>query len=145
MCGETQGPDSEMWSFTAGSGGTMLPGPSLLSPASGSTLAGTTVTPQWSSVSGAAEYVVYDKADRTSWRTVNGTQITINWLDPHTTYEWWVKARNDYAWGAESIHWTFTTGASSFSAPWTLPMPQFQRRVVGGNGDKRMTFGEHRQ
>ena len=41
------------------------------------------------------------------------TQIILSYLDPDTTYEWWVEARNGYAWGEDSAHWRFTTGASA--------------------------------
>ena len=34
-------------------------------------------------------------------------------LQANTDYEWWVAARNDYAWGDESTHWTFTTGMAT--------------------------------
>jgi hypothetical protein len=44
------------------------------------------------------------------------TQTDVTSLRPNTTYEWWVRARNDYAWGAEPAHWHFTTGPSGSSA-----------------------------
>jgi hypothetical protein len=138
MCGSTQGPYSEVWSFTTGSGGTILPGPNLLSPANGSTLAGTVVTLQWSPVSGAAEYLVHFVAGSAhNVRAVGGTETTITWLSPNTTYEWWVQARNDYAWGTDSTHWQFTTGASGSSIQlnpsYSLP-PLRDHIVVESNG-----------
>jgi hypothetical protein len=112
----SDGPPSQVWSFTTGSGGTLLPGPDLLSPANGSTLAGTTTTAQWSPVDGAVEYLAHFKsATRHSTRQRTETQVTITGLSPNTAYEWWVQARNDYGWGNESAHWSFTTGAAAAS------------------------------
>jgi hypothetical protein len=112
MCEDIQGPYSDVWSFTTGSGGTILPGPSLLSPADGSTLAGTEATLEWSSVSGAVEYWVwYSGGGWDRGRLVQDTQATLS-LSPNTSYEWWVQARNDYALGNESSHWQFATGVA---------------------------------
>jgi hypothetical protein len=127
MCGSTQGPYSELWSFTTGSGGTVLPAPNLLSPANGSLLpgpgpGGTEVTLKWSSVSGAVEYqVTYLKGWFLRTTVVTGTEAMLR-LGLDTAYEWWVQARNDYAWSAESAHWRFTTpGLSPTSPPPTSP------------------------
>jgi hypothetical protein len=117
MCGSTQGPYSEVWTFTTGSEGTILPAPNLLSPTDGSTLASTTVTLQWSAMSGAVEYqVTYVVASQYFARYVNGMETTLSGLNANTPYVWWVQARNDYAWGTESTHWHFTTGTSESSA-----------------------------
>ncbi|HSD84473.1 MAG TPA: fibronectin type III domain-containing protein [Anaerolineae bacterium] len=115
MCGAVQGPYTDVWTFTTGSGGTLLPGPNLVSPADGVTLPGTTVTLHWSSLAGAVEYNVYRKraGSYTSYWTVDNTESTLSGLNPNTTYEWWITARNDYAWGAESAHRFFTTGPSN--------------------------------
>jgi hypothetical protein len=117
MCGSDRGPFSEVWSFTSGSaGGTILPGPDLLLPLDGSTLAGTTVVMQWQSVSGAVEYQVqYSGGGWDRGTIVPGLEATEESLEPNTQFEWWVQARNDYAWGSESAHWHFTTGASGSS------------------------------
>jgi hypothetical protein len=114
-CGEgVQSPYSETWSFTSGSGGTILPAPNLVAPANGTILAGLDTNLQWSSVPGAVEYQVH-------WSQSGGggyVQFTNNLqyipyaLNASTTYEWWSAARNDYAWGADSVHWNFTTGSS---------------------------------
>lgn len=114
MCGSTKGPYSETWSFTTGSGGVILPGPSLLSPANGSALVGTTANLRWASVSGADEYWVwYSGGGWDRGRLVQDTEMELSsTLDSDTTYEWWVQARNDYALGTESAHWQFTTGMS---------------------------------
>jgi hypothetical protein len=115
VCGNMQGPYSEVWSFCTGSGGTILPAPTLLAPANGSTTPSSTVTLQWSPLAGAIEYAVYYRRPglwfhTLEWRT--DTQKT-TYLDAHTTYEWWVAARNDYAVGTESPKWRFTTGVES--------------------------------
>jgi hypothetical protein len=141
MCDSAQGPYSEVWSFTTGSGGTTMPGPNLLSPANGSTLAGTTATLQWSVVSDAVEYLVnYTDADYPKWkRVVSGTATTIYALRPNAAYKWWVQARNDYAWGDESAHWEFTTGASGSSLILT-PSPVFRDHIVVGSDSMTTVF-----
>jgi hypothetical protein len=118
LCGGIEGPYSDAWSFTTGSDGTILPASTLVAPGNGSTAPTTTVTLQWSPVRGAVEYLV-------RWREVGQggytydwvteTQVTISWLSANTTYEWWVSARNDYAIGADSETWQFTTPAGSSS------------------------------
>ena len=70
------------------------------------------VTLQWSPVSGATEYIVRWRQSgyggyTYSW--VNGTERNISWLDPSVVYEWWASARNDYAIGADSKTWQFTS------------------------------------
>lgn len=120
LCGDTAGPYSDVWSFTTGSGGTILPAPTLVAPGNGSTVPTTTVTLQWSSVSGAVEYLVHWRKvgeGGYSYQWVSDTQTTISWLSINTTYEWWVSARNDYAIGADSETWQFTTPAGSLSVP----------------------------
>jgi hypothetical protein len=119
MCGDTPGPYSEVWSFTTGSGGMILPAPALVAPANGSTLPSTKATLQWSSVSGAEEYVVrWRRAGMSgySWTWTSDTQHTVD-CGANTTCEWWVAARNNYAVGADSPTWQFTTPAQVFSLP----------------------------
>ncbi len=116
LCGDTEGPYSDVWSFTTGSGGTILPAPTLVAPGNGSTVPTTTVTLQWSPVSGTVEYLVRWREVGQGGYTYNWvteTQTTISWLSANTTYEWWVSARNDYAIGADSETWQFTTPAGS--------------------------------
>lgn len=121
LCGEIAGPYSEVWSFTTGSGGTILPAPTLIAPANGSTLPSLSVTLQWSAVDGAVEYLVHwrkagEGGYTYSW--VTDTQKEIRWLEPQTSYEWWISARNDYAIGNDSETWQFTTPAeSSLTSP----------------------------
>jgi hypothetical protein len=45
---------------------------------------------------------------------ISSYQIRRN-LTPGKTYEWWVLNRNEYAWGHESEHWTFTLELSHIS------------------------------
>jgi hypothetical protein len=119
-CGETVGAYSDVWSFTTGSGGTILPAPALIAPTDGSTLTALPVTLQWSAVDGAAEYRVRwqqvgQGSSHSRWAT--GTQTVVSGLETDATYEWWVSARNDYALGDSSVAWQFTTPAESSSIP----------------------------
>ena len=115
----------------------MLPAADLLSPANGATLPSRTITFSWSPVSGAAEYKVNYKTGTHYSSYTTDTQLT-RFLLPSTTYEWWVEARNDYAWGAESVHWTFTTGATGAVVsigPLSPPDQQLQDHTVIESGD----------
>jgi hypothetical protein len=112
-CGDIQGPYSEVWSFTTGSGGTILPAPALVAPANGSVLPGTTVSFQWSPVSGTVEYLLHWRLlDQGGYNYVweSDPQMTESGMEPNITFEWWVSARNDYAIGSDSPRWRFTTG-----------------------------------
>jgi len=136
MCGEAQGPYSDTWSFRTGSGGVILPAPDLIAPPDGSTPGSTDVTLQWSAVSGSLDYDVWVFNTQELWYwvpTVSETQLNA-WLDPNTRYEWWVHARNDYAYGQDSAVWEFTTpneagtaSKSSFSRPFA--------QKIGENGE----------
>ena len=138
-CGTIQGPNSQVRSFTTGSGGVILPGPSLLKPADNTTLTGTSLATSWSPVGGAQEYEQY-LAHGTyccAWGTGTETHDSWSGLKPNTIYEWWVRARNDYAWGAESVHWHVTTGAASAAWPGSYAAPGTAGRtflVQGGGG-----------
>jgi hypothetical protein len=138
MCGETQGQYSEVWSFTTGSGGTILPAPTLIAPDNGSTVPTTTVTLQWAIVPDALEYIVHWRQDGWGgyyYQWVNDTQYSIHLLN-NTTYEWWVTARNDYALGTNSATWHFTTPVGSSAVS-----PQdFLHSFVIEERDARITF-----
>jgi hypothetical protein len=139
MCGDAQGPYSEVWSFTTGSGGTILPAPALVAPINGSTVPTTTVTLQWSSVSGAVEYLVHWRQvgqGGYNYRWVNDTQTTISWLSTNTTYEWWISARNDYAIGTDSETWQFTTPVGSSS----VSLQNLNRNSVVEDGSATIVF-----
>jgi hypothetical protein len=134
-CGETQGPYTETWSFTTGSGGVIPPAPNLIAPANGSTIPSLDTVFQWSAVSGATEY-------RLSWRelgdtgysdtSVTGTQNQLYGLAVSTTYEWWVTAVNNYAVGLDSAIWQFTTPAGTPSGLLKALNPWFS---VAGDGN----------
>jgi hypothetical protein len=115
-CGENQGPYTEIWSFTTGSGGVIPPAPNLVAPANGSTVSSLTPVLQWSAVSGANEYMLSWRElgdSGNSWTTVTGTQGTVYSATASTTYEWWVTSVNDYAVGPDSTVWQFTTPAGT--------------------------------
>jgi hypothetical protein len=111
-CGSSLALYSDVWSLTTGSGGTILPAPTLLEPSSGSQVPSTTVTLRWLPVSGAdlGYMVYYGKVGGSQFLgQVNDTSLVVGPLDAATTYEWWVKAANDYALGSSSAKWQFTT------------------------------------
>ena len=116
LCGDLQGPYSDTWSFTAGSGGVVLSAPTLIAPSNNSTQPATGVTLQWTPVSGATGYLVrWSKTDTGgyNYHWVDEASYYIDWLDGDTTYRWWVSAYNDYAIGADSETWRFTTTSAS--------------------------------
>jgi hypothetical protein len=116
ICSECQGPYTETWSFTTGSGGTILPAPNLVAPANGSTLPSLPTVLQWSAVSGADEYRVYWRelgSGGYTYTIVTVTQYSNYYLETSLTYEWWVAAINHYAVGADSVKWQFTTPAQA--------------------------------
>lgn len=106
-CGVDYSPYSEIFSFTTGSGGEILPAPEIVSPAAGSAicLASGTVTAEWAPVTGALDYIVVRRAAGGSssfaYVTSNTTRVFTG-LKIDTTYRWTVKGRNDYGYGAES-------------------------------------------
>jgi hypothetical protein len=137
-CGNMRGPYTEVWSFTTGSEGTVLPAPTLLEPANGATTPGPFVTVKWAAVEGAVEYVLFwRKASEAypgfEWQT--GTQKASGWARD-TTYVWWVAARNDYAVGPESEHWEFTTSGGALAGS----TQELQRSLVAEGGGAIMVF-----
>lgn len=111
ICDETEGLYTETWTFTTGSGGTILPAPTLLAPENGAQINAPFVTLDWSYVSGAVEYASF-------WRDLSGSGFAFQWVSDSqvdiglfsgTTYEWWAVARNDYALGVGSAAWEFST------------------------------------
>ncbi len=107
------GPYTAVWSFTAGSGGTLLPAPELLAPADGALVPPPGPTMTWSAVPGTIEYLPqWHEAGSSggSWSWVTGLGYTEKYLTLGTSYEWFVAARNDYGIGAQSAVRTFTYG-----------------------------------
>jgi hypothetical protein len=109
---------SAEWSFTTGAaGGPILPAPILQSPANNSTITTPDVTLTWQPVAGAVEYsVTLHALDIDRWYgydNATSTQQEINILNfvqsgNGNNYEWFVEARNDYAWSSSSEKWKFT-------------------------------------
>ena len=118
VCGSVKSPYSPVFSFTTGSGGVILPGPSLISPISGTVGVGQQVTLTWHSVTGAMDYQVWvrqsDYGGSRLYFTSN-TSVVVRNREPNTTYEWYVKAYNTYAYGEPSERWRYTTG--TFGTP----------------------------
>ncbi|MGI6740753.1 MAG: C1 family peptidase [Brevefilum sp.] len=113
------GPTTAARSFKTGSGGTILPAPTLVSPADGTTNINTfPLTLDWDPVPGALEYEVqlWFEYDPPYWgyyvRRTTNTQLAYPnyYFDSNTYYEWVVIPRNNYAWGTPSEWWSFTTG-----------------------------------
>ena len=132
-CRTETAPWSAVWSFTTGSGGALLPAPTLLSPSNGAVLTTQPVTLTWAALPGAAEYYVkWHKSSEPysnyiDW--VTGTQCVPRGLAPNTLYEWSVTARNDYAWGTASAWWRFTSPSAA-----ALPAAFPSRKVLFPSG-----------
>jgi hypothetical protein len=125
---------SDMWTFTTGSDGVILPASELITPINGITTSSTIVTFEWAAVEGAIDYVLWISSRQpptqlTEMRsnvtmknpqsvtsptgfgfgfTTTETQYTTS-LWANNTFTWWVYARNDYAMGEASEHEEFTT------------------------------------
>ena len=111
-CGPIYSPYSTVFTFTTGSSGVILPAPTLISPISGTVGVGQEVTVTWSSVTGAVGYQLWygplGEGHYLDFLYTNS--IVIQYLQPNKTYEWYVDAYNDYAYGDQSEVWHFTTG-----------------------------------
>ncbi|MFA5065968.1 MAG: hypothetical protein WC566_10960, partial [Dehalococcoidia bacterium] len=104
-------------SLINGSGGGTLPAPTLLSPSSGATVPGSTVTFQWSSVSGATNYAVQVSTSPTFSPlfhynyTYSKTSFTYkDFPNNGTTYYWRVKSYNAAGWGDWGSSRSFNDG-----------------------------------
>jgi hypothetical protein len=130
ICDSSRGPYSAVFTFTTGSGGVILPAPTLVSPISGTTGLVAPVTLIWNGVAGATEYQLWINREGSgnSLHYVPGTSYSVSLLSPNAAYNWWVNARNDYAYGAVSATWRFYTG--SFAA---------SPRSAGGSGPETVT------
>jgi hypothetical protein len=110
-CGPNRTLYSDVWSFTPNSGGIILPSPVLLAPSDGARIPASTVTLQWSPLSGATQYMLRYRPSGgfETFHVTSNTSITVGPLRSATTYEWWVSGINDYAIGSPSAKWRFTT------------------------------------
>jgi hypothetical protein len=126
QCGATYSPYSDVFTFTTGSGGVVLPAPTLKSPVSGTVGLIKPVTLTWYSVAGAAGYQIhYGRVGSGGYTLVEtgGTSYVLNFVSANSTYEWWVVAYNSYAYGAASPRWRFSTGTFAMALPEeSLPM-----------------------
>jgi len=115
FCDSRGSPWSSTYSFVTGSGGTIPPAPQLVSPISGTVGLTRPVTLEWNAVSGAGQYLAHinlaGQLGGYEYGTSETTYDVYSGVQPDTTYEWYVRARNDYAYGPESEHWLFTTGS----------------------------------
>ena len=79
------------------------------------------MTLQWSPVDGAILYLVKWQevgVFGSHWTWTPGTQASIGGLlKTGKTYEWWITALNDYAYGSASEKRQFTTSAASSPSP----------------------------
>lgn len=133
VCGSVYSPYSPSSSFTTGAGGTILPAPTLISPADGTVGIGQEITLTWGAVGGAMEYELFRCQEGGCGLYFTSSTSRMVYLAPNTTYEWYVKAYNDYAYGDQSAIWQFTTGSftslqedavrSQLEAPYTLYYP----------------------
>ena len=120
QCGATYSPYSNVFTFKTGSGGVILPAPLLKSPVSGTVGLIKPVTLMWYSVAGAVGYQVhYGKVGSGGYTLVwtGGTSYVLNFVSANSTYEWWVVAYNNYAYGASSVRRRFSTGSFAMALP----------------------------
>lgn len=110
---------SDEWHFTTGqAGGLILPPPALVYPANNSTIPSAAAVFTWQAVDGAVEYrmSLHNLTSNRYYGFVSpGPQVNVraDLLPAGDNFEWSVKARNAYAWGAFSPTWTFSTAAAS--------------------------------
>ena len=120
QCGATYSPYPDAFTFTTGSGGVILPAPTLKSPVSGTVGLVKPVTLTWYSVAGAVGYQLYYSKVGSGGNTllwIGGTSYVLNSVSANTTYEWWVVAYNNYAYGASSVRRRFSTGSFAMALP----------------------------
>lgn len=115
FCDSRGSPWTPTYSFVTGSGGTIPPAPQLVSPISGTVGLTRPVTLEWQAVAGAEQYLVHINlagylGGYEYVRSATTVQVSAG-VYSDATHEWYVKARNDYAYGPESEQWLFTTGS----------------------------------
>ena len=119
VCGQTRGPVSAAFSFTAGSGGAILPAPTLTTPMSGTLVMTNTVTLEWTAVPGAAHYnTLVRRVGSGGYLSNLATNSSVLYsLEPDSTYEWSARAGTGYAVGDWSETWQFDTGSFDSASP----------------------------
>lgn len=126
------GPWSGVWTFTTGANGTIMPGPALTSPSNGDVVFTARPTLTWQNQPGSLGTMIFGREVGVPYLSfwqmrfnivTNSYQVSRD-LIPGKTYEWWVLNRNDYAWGIESMHWTFT-----------VELPRISGRIVDASGN----------
>ncbi|MCP4166381.1 MAG: hypothetical protein GY759_10865, partial [Chloroflexi bacterium] len=127
------GPSSAVWSFYLTSAGTVIPGPSLLSPPNGSIVNNQRPGLSWQSLHGRLGFEVWGR-DITLNRlhlfimdwNITANDFAFPWdLEIGHEFEWWVQIRNNYAWGEESPHWRF----SVLTPPSTVRIPVIRASI----------------
>jgi putative hemolysin len=147
------GPFTEAFTFTTGSGGTITAAPALLSPEDTASLTDTNVTLDWANVSGAVDYEItlywWEEYEGNTYfmmipLTSAESQLDVSGIVfPNTEYSWVVRARTSYAWGADSDVWTFTTGEETRStSPDLSGIPIFVQDDQGEMIPAEIFFGE---
>lgn len=107
---------SREWSFTTGSGGIILPAPTLVSPADNVSIPQSSLILTWNPVAGAKEYALWvysptEYSNRIYYSTDTSEDFRFiigNTWKKDIPYQWYVTVRNDYAWSAESARRNFT-------------------------------------
>jgi hypothetical protein len=122
---------SAEWSFTTGAAGGPIPAaPVLLSPTNNSIVSTSVVTLTWQPVAGAIEYdVTLHGLDTDRWAgfdPITSTQKAIDVayfveIGYGNSFEWYVVARNGYAWGNDSEKWKFTHSTNTNLSSRDLP------------------------
>lgn len=126
------GPWSAVWTFTTGANGPIMPGPALTSPSNGDVVFSVRPTLTWQNQPGSLGAMIFGREVGVPYLSFRQMQFNIpissyqirRDLTPGKTYEWWVLNRNDYAWGNESVHWTFT-----------VELPRISGRIVDASGN----------
>ena len=116
------GPYSSTWSFTTGSDGTVLLGPELVSPPNNSDVYTLRPTLQWRNSPGTRGFFLVAMpvagGSGYGWEceycTAESAQFWVD-LPQNSSWDWWGRLRNDYAWGAKSSVWRFTVRQATIS------------------------------
>jgi len=115
------------------------PAPTLVSPANGTTVPGSSISFDWSDVGGANKYWIHISADpsfstlfHSNWWGASGCSYS-DFPNDGTTYHWRVKARNavDNLWGDWCSPWSFTNEGAGPPSPPTLVSPSNGSTVPG--------------